>query len=89
MKRNDMLTQLTQLLVIAKSNNLGYSETAREVLSLIEKRGMLPPGYMKPIPFEYDGKQYPLVPGDYKNEQGIWCTPGQHEWEPEDEKETT
>lgn len=54
---------------------------AENILNWIEEKGMLPPGYMKPIPFEDDGKQYPLVPGDFKNKDGIWCTPGVNEWE--------
>lgn len=53
------------------------------LLDTIELQGMLPPGYLKPIPFESDGRQYPLVPGDFKNDAGIWCTPGINEWEPE------
>lgn len=55
------------------------------ILKKIEDKGMAPPGYMKPIPFESDGQQYPLVPGDFKNDLNIWCTPGQQEWEPENE----
>lgn len=53
------------------------------LLTLMELSGMLPPGYMKPIPFESDGRQYPLIPGDFPNDQRIWCTPGVNEWEPE------
>lgn len=56
-----------------------------KLLSTVEYYGMSPPGYMQPIPFELDGKQYPLIPGDFQNEKGIWCTPGVQEWEPEDE----
>ena len=59
--------------------------SADEILEGLEHMGMQPPGYMKPIPFEDDGKQYPLVPGDFKNNNGIWCTPGVQEWEDEDE----
>lgn len=58
-------------------------EMYSSILKDLENTGMLPPGYMKPIPFGGDGKQYPLVPGDFKNEEGVWCTPGVNEWEPE------
>jgi hypothetical protein len=58
-------------------------EIANDILTHLEKLGMLPPGYCKPIPFESDGKQYPLIPGDFKI-NGVWCTPGRNEWEPED-----
>lgn len=54
------------------------------LLDMLEGFGMRPPRYMKPIPFESDGTQYPLVPGDFK-ENGVWCTPVVQEWEPEDE----
>lgn len=53
---------------------------AEKVLEVIEEAGMLPPGYLKPIPFE-SGTQYPLIPGDFQNDMGIWCTPGINEWE--------
>lgn len=43
MKRADMITQLVQLLVLAKNNDFGYTETAEEMLSLVEDRGMIPP----------------------------------------------
>jgi len=43
MKRSDMVTQLVQLLVLCKNNDLGYTETAEEILSLVEDRGMKPP----------------------------------------------
>jgi hypothetical protein len=55
--------------------------------SVLENVKMIPPPSLKPVPFEDDGKQYPLVPGDIKNENGVWCTPGYHGWEPEDEAE--
>lgn len=58
------------------------SDWVEQILSTVEELGMLPPGYMKPIPF-VNGKQYPLVPGDFKNDDGVWCTPGVQEWEPE------
>lgn len=44
---------------------------------------MAPPGYMKPIAFDKNGKQYPLIPGNFKDENGIWCIPGVREWEDE------
>lgn len=56
-----------------------YTDGGRD----LQDAGMLPPGYMKPIPFESDGKQYPLIPGDFKY-NGVWCTPGVNEWEPEE-----
>lgn len=65
--------------------NLTEYEATEQLLSVMEKAGMSPPGYMKPIPFDEVDIQYPLVPGDFKNEGGIWCTPGVQEWEPEDE----
>ena len=57
---------------------------ADHILFVLEKMGMKPPAYLKPIPFESDGKQYPLVPGDIKNNDGVWCTPGQFGWEDEE-----
>lgn len=60
-----------------------FKEDADKLLTFMEKKNFLPPGYMKPIPFESNGKQYPLIPGDFPNEQGVWCTPGIQEWEPE------
>lgn len=53
-------------------------EQAEIILNRIELEGMKPPGYMKPI-------DNPLIPGDFKNEKGQWCTPEVQEWEPEDE----
>jgi hypothetical protein len=53
------------------------------VLMTIENAGMLPPGYMKPLLRDNEGNQYPLVPGDFKNDQNVWCTPGVNEWEKE------
>ena len=88
MKRSEMLKIISNNLY---DTSLDSSEeqckaTADFILSIIEEQGMSPPGYMKPIPFESDGRQYPLVPGDFKNDEGIWCTPGIQEWEPENEK---
>ncbi len=57
---------------------------AHWVITYLEEMGMAPPGYMKPIPFEADGKQYPLIPGDFPNDKDIWCTPGVRQWEEED-----
>lgn len=54
------------------------------ILEWIEQLGMLPPEGLIPILFEEDGKQYPLVPGDFKNNKNIWCTP-KNQWESEEE----
>lgn len=43
MKQSEMVAQISQLLVLCKNKELGYGETAREIISLIEDRGMLPP----------------------------------------------
>lgn len=57
-----------------------YDEmTASNILTQLEFMGMKPPGYMKPIPAD----ETPLIPGDIKNDAGIWCTPGIQQWEPE------
>lgn len=82
MKRSEMID-----LIYEEYNNLSGSlskSSVEIILNIIEKAGMLPPAYMKPVKFESDGKQYPLVPGDFKNEQGIWCTPGHWGWESEE-----
>lgn len=89
MKRSDILRILEEALekhtnISSSCCNLGInSESLSSVLGELEKAGMLPPSYMKPIEF-INGKQYPLIPGDFKNDKGIWCTPGQREWEPEE-----
>lgn len=84
MKRSEMIDKIRR----ETEENWDYEFSlswieADNLLKFIENLGMLPPEYMKPIPF-HEGKQYPLVPGDFKNDQGIWCTPGVTEWEPED-----
>lgn len=89
MKRSDLIKELAlemQNWMTAPSSDNDYLYEAGFVLNFLERKGMAPPGYMKPIPFESDGNQYPLVPGDFQNEKGTWCTPGQQEWEPEDEE---
>lgn len=68
---------------VASVEESGTYKACDNLLKQMEKAGMFPPGYMKPIPFESDGKQYPLVPGDFKNNDNIWCTPGIQEWEEE------
>jgi len=82
MKRSEMLKFIKGLLEIGREYPLDTQ--AENLLCHLEEKGMLPPGYLKPIPF-YDGYQYPLIPGDFKNEKGLWCTPGVCEWESEDE----
>lgn len=85
MKRSELVSKIKEYL--SNFENDGFDEEleddADSLLYMIEKAGMLPPGYLKPIPFESDGRQYPLVPGDFKNDASIWCTPGINEWEPE------
>lgn len=83
MKRSEALEEIRKILAMNGKDN-GYGELEKAILHHLEFLGMLPPGYMKPIEF-FEGKQYPLIPGDFKNEEGIWCTPGFREWEPEDE----
>lgn len=88
MKRNQMVDNIYSSLTFFYSNKDYPEKLQRQIadyiLDHIEDAGMLPPGYMKPIPFESNGKQYPLIPGDFKNEKDEWCTPGIHEWEPEE-----
>lgn len=43
MKRSEMLHKIIQLLVLTKTNDLGYKETAEEVLNGVRMWGMLPP----------------------------------------------
>jgi len=85
MKRSEMVKEIAMLLGTMNTANVSDKILKAEadwLLMMIEKQGMLPPGYMKPIPVEEDGKQYPLIPGDFKY-NGVWCTPGVNEWEPE------
>lgn len=86
MKRSEMFKIILAQLHGPDTNYPGHHDDALAMLYVIERAGMMPPGYMKPIPFESDGKQYPLVPGDFQNDEGVWCTPGVQEWEPEDNK---
>ncbi len=82
MKRSEMLELIKN--IWANSTSWRSDDiVAEKILRTIEEAGMLPPGYLKPIPFHED-KQYPLVPGDFLNEKGEWCTPGRQEWEPEE-----
>lgn len=89
MKRSEMVLKLTKAYSIRHVMVEGRYITPQvfmdEILQYIEDLGMAPTGYMKPIPIESNGKQYPLVPGDFQNDKGIWCTPGVQEWEPENE----
>ncbi len=84
MKRSKFIEKLSRELYMFHHPINDYDEIAEVFLEFAENEGMLPPGYNKPLPF-YEGSQYPLVPGDFLI-NGIWCTPGQYEWEPEDEK---
>ena len=43
MRRSHIMMQLVQLLVLVKSSNLGYAETAEQIIRLFEIRGILPP----------------------------------------------
>lgn len=87
MKRSDAIKKLMTKVVspfevIRKENydSGEYERRAERLLEFIEKElGMKPPGYMKPIPAD----ERPLVPGDIKNDAGVWCTPGIQQWEPE------
>lgn len=81
MKRSEMLELISKLLD-AGIDDFPKADRAENLLCHLEQCCMLPPGHMKPLPFE-NGKQYPLVPGDFLNDEGIWCTPGINEWEPE------
>lgn len=81
MKRSEMLEQIRMTL----SGQFREADWANQILTTVEVLGMLPPPWMKPLPIESDGYQYPLVPGDFKDDNGIWCTPGYHGWEPENE----
>lgn len=91
MKRSDMINfmyeEIKEALEARKYSNETdgryWHRRMTSLLDMMEGFGMAPPGYMKPIPFESDGKQYPLVPGDFTNDVGIWCTPGVREWEKE------
>jgi hypothetical protein len=83
MKRSD-IEKLIENIIDANIES-SSEEMASIILYELLEAGMLPPGYMKPLPFESDGKQYPLIPGDFKNNLGVWCTPGINEWESEDE----
>lgn len=84
MKRSEMLNIIqTYIKCFEAYQEIPIEEKALRLLNRLECEGMKPPEYMKPIPF-INGIQYPLVPGDFINKEGIWCTPGQQEWEPED-----
>ena len=76
MKRSQAMELIRQKLHEYKDH--GNHHQALHILEALENVGMLPPGYMKPI-----SGGPPLIPGDFKNEQGVWCTPGVNEWEPE------
>ena len=80
MKRSEMVERI-QTLIAFNMHNMPLDKLATGLLYCLEQMGMSPPGYMKPIPLDADGKQHPLVPGDFQNEAGVWCTPGQREWE--------
>ena len=82
MKRSEMVSHLLRFLKSRDSCPVDII-LADEILEYLEGNGMFPPGYMKSIPFESDGNQYPLVPGNFKDDKGVWCTPGVQEWEPE------
>lgn len=83
MKRSEFLEQLEEKLIDKWGYDMNLTPAQLyTIIKLCEDLGMLPPAWMKPIPF-HDGKQYPLVPGDFKNDEGIWCTPGYHGWEDE------
>jgi hypothetical protein len=79
MKRSEAINKIAVSLW-GKQIPINCSELAKLILDETDKIGMLPPGYLKPIP---DGC-HPLVPGDFLNDNGIWCTPGVQEWEPEE-----
>ena len=81
-KRRDVLDSMLENFRQAKRKGKSDEEALDGLLTFLEEKGMKPPGYLKPIPF-YDGKQYPLIPGDFKNENDVWCTPGIQEWEDE------
>ena len=87
MKRSEMINKLADIVHENRRATFTVSseDLAEMLLKAIEECRMKPPGYMKPIPFAEDGYQYPLVPGDFQNDKGVWCTPGQQEWESEDE----
>jgi len=84
MKRSEMVNLIAKAFEYARwvdADNMDHYHADHLLLEL-EQTGMLPPAWMKPIEI-VDGKQYPLVPGDFKDDNGIWCTPGYHGWETE------
>lgn len=86
MKRSEMIKLIARHISYARFVNANNFDElhADHLLHEMEQAGMLPPGHMKPIPYASDGKQYPLIPGDFQNEKDVWCTPGVNEWEPEE-----
>lgn len=81
MKRSEAVGQMAGYLSgyhwYAEKHPSELLELAQHVITALEKFDFAPPGYMKPI------QGAPLIPGDFKNEEGVWCTPGVREWEPE------
>jgi hypothetical protein len=68
MKRSEVLLKIQEAMVEAPDE---IDEAADYILKAMERAGMFPPAYAKPIKSEY------AEPGDYQS-----C----FEWEPEDEK---
>ena len=83
MKRSEMLRDIAAIIFWNRRSIASNSDLAKAILDGIEKRGMKPPEYLKPIEY-FEEKQYPLVPGDIQRSDGQWATPAA-EWEPEDE----
>lgn len=80
MKRSEMLSSIRNRLLGTEINHEMFEH---QILDVVEELGMIPPSSWKLVPFETDGKQYPLVPGDFKLDDGKWYTPGLHGWESE------
>ncbi len=83
-KRSELIVKMVRCWDTSKGMGYTNIQAMDRVLEIAEENGMAPPGIMKPLPFDEEGRQYPLIPGDFKNEKGIWCTPGVQEWEDED-----
>lgn len=86
MKRSDMIKHLATIIWESQGEFGEPSERqAKYVLDKIEQLGTAPPETWVLVPIESDGRQYPLVPGDFKLDNGLWYTPQQRVWDKEDE----
>ena len=69
MKRSDMVLLIMDTLRNYVTTTRDLEVASRKVLKRMEDAGISPPGYMKPIPCDNYGRQYPLVPGDFQDEE--------------------